>query len=155
MAEYVIVVQEEDEEPREGCVYILEPRTPFLSKRKESAFWKTAGEEVAEAAANCGLPFEAAMLFLKKARRAFGKRVALCSFAHVEKNKEGWRVFTAPSKAGQSASPMTEDEKLHFEEARLLAEEIAKRNRDAIPDMEDELISVDEFEDMLRGEPSD
>lgn len=155
MAEYVIVVQEEDEEPREGWVYVLEPRTPFLSKRKESAFWKTAGEEVAEAAANSGLPFEAAMLFLKKARRASRKRVALCLLAHGDKNEDGWRVLTAPSKSGEPAFPMTEDEKLHFEEARLLAEEIAKRNRDAIPDMEDELISVDEFEDMLRGEPSD
>jgi hypothetical protein len=155
MAEYVIVVQEEDEEAREGCVYVLQPRTPFLSKRKESAFWKSAGEEVTEAVVAAGLPFEAAMLFLKKARRASGKRVSLCSLALGEENKEGWRVLTAPSKGGETASPMTEDEKLHFEEARLLAEEIAKRNRDAIPDMEDEIISVDEFEDILRGDCPD
>jgi hypothetical protein len=49
---------------------------------------------------------------------------------------------------------MTEDERLHFEEARLIAEEIAKRNRDMIPDMEDEIITPDEFEDLIRGDAS-
>jgi len=154
MAEYVIVVQEEDEEAHKACLYVLEPRTPFLSKRKEAAFWKTVGEEVTEAVASAGLPFESAMLFIKRARRASMKRVSLCALAN-DAEGEGWRVFTSSSKPAEPASPMTEDEKLQFEEARLLAEEIAKRNRDAIPDMEDEIISIEEFEDMLRGDSVD
>ena len=154
MAEFVIVVQEEDDEARQACVYGLEPRTPFLSKRREAAFWKTIGEEVTEAVASSGLPFDAAMLFIKKARRASMKRVSLCALAH-DAGEDGWRVLTSPSKPGEQASPMTEDEKLQFEEARLLAEEISKRNRDAIPDTEDEIISAEEFEDMLRGESVD
>ncbi len=154
MAEYVIVVQERDEEARKACAYVLEPRTPFLSKRRESAFWKTIGEEVTEVVASSGLPFEAVLLFLKKARRASMKRVSLCALAH-DAEEEGWRVLTSSSKSGEQASPMTEDEKLQFEEARLLAEEISKRNRDAIPDTDDEIISVEEFEDMLRGQSED
>ena len=152
MAEYVIVVQEEDEEVRDGCVYVLEPHTPFLSKRRESLFWKKIGEERCETIACAELPFEALMLFMKKARRVSRKRICLCTLSRDGESSEGWRVLTGSSKSGEPGSTMTEDEKLHFEEARILAEEISRRNRDAIPDMEDELITVDEFEDIIRGE---
>lgn len=154
MAEYVIVVQEADEEAQKACVYVLEPRTRFLSKRRESAFWKTIGEQVAEAAASADLPFESALLFLKKARRASMKRVSLCALEGCA-GEDGWRVLTASAKKRKPVSQMTEDEKLQFEEARLLAEEISKRNRDAIPDAEEEIISIDAFEDMLRGDSVD
>lgn len=159
VAEYVIVVQDEDEKAHEGCVYVLDPRTPFLSKRRESAFWKKVGEEVAERVASAGLPFEAVMFFLKKARRIANRRVSLCAIPRNGEKDESWRVFTSPAKTGEAgadscALTMTEDERLHFEEARLIAEEIAKRNRDMIPDMEDEIITPDEFEDLIRGDAS-
>lgn len=45
-----------------------------------------------------------------------------------------------------------EEEKIQFEEAKLIAEEIAKRNRDFLPDEEEEIVTPDELENLMKGE---
>ena len=130
VAEFEIVVQGGDEPLLERCAYTMQPRVPFLSRRSESAFWKRVGEEVTEAAESSGLPFEAALLFLKKARRASGKRVSLCA----------------------SVLSIAEEETTSYEEARTLAEEITKRNMEGLPDTGEELLSVDDLEVLFRDE---
>ncbi|MDD2453691.1 MAG: hypothetical protein WC452_09190 [Aminobacteriaceae bacterium] len=45
-----------------------------------------------------------------------------------------------------------EDEKIHFDEEDFLAAEIAKRERDFLPDEEDELLTPEELEKMKKGE---
>jgi len=43
-------------------------------------------------------------------------------------------------------------EKIQFEEAKLIAEAIAKRNRDFLPDEEEEIVTPDELENLLKGD---
>jgi len=124
MAEFYIVVQGGEEAPADYCVYSLEPRAPFVSRRRESAFWSRTGEEVADAAALAGLPFESAELFLKRARRAPGKRISLCRAVRGE-------------------------ELVPDGEAAARAAEIAERNRAALPDAGEEMLSAEELEAML------
>ena len=45
-----------------------------------------------------------------------------------------------------------EDEKIQFEEARLLAEEISRKNGDYVPSEEDEILTLDEEEQLIKGE---
>lgn len=130
MAEFFIVVQDGEETHADSCVYSLEPRAPFVSRRREAAFWIRTGEEVADAAALAGLPFESAELFLKRARRAPGKRVSLCS-----------------ATSGEALVPDGE--------AAARAAEIAERNRAALPDAGEEMLSAEELEAMLGIIPGD
>ena len=77
MAGYRVVVGDDDPEPGRTPVYSLQARDPFVSRKREDAFWMRIGDEVALAAAERGLPFESVTLFLKKARSAPGKNVTL------------------------------------------------------------------------------
>lgn len=133
----------------ETLIYRMEERTPYASKRKEEAFLARLGDEVAEKAAEADLPFEAVTAFIKKAARGSGKAVSL--FATGGEADEGWRVLTKPGREGKGGSLMDKD-KIQFEEAKLIAEEIAKRNRDFLPDEEEEIVSPDELENLLKGE---
>jgi len=45
-----------------------------------------------------------------------------------------------------------EDEKIHFDEEDFLVGEIAKHERDLLPDEEDELITPEELEKLKKGE---
>ena len=77
LAEYDIVAGEKEGRVFGPLVYSLPPREPFLSRKKEEAFWKRVGEEAAVAAAEADLPFEAVTNFLKKGRNSFDKSVFL------------------------------------------------------------------------------
>jgi hypothetical protein len=133
----------------ETLIYRMDERTPHASKRKEEAFLARLGDEVTEKAADADLPFEAVTAFIKKAARSSGKAVSL--FAAGGEADEGWRVLTKPGREGKGGSLMDKD-KIQFEEAKLIAEEIAKRNRDFLPDEEEEIVTPDELENLLKGE---
>ena len=45
-----------------------------------------------------------------------------------------------------------EDERLEFKEARLLAEELSRRNGDYLPSGEEEILTADELEQVIKGE---
>ncbi len=77
LAEYAIVSGEKEGRTLGALVYSLPPREPFLSRKKEEAFWKRVGEEAAVAAAEADLPFEAVTNFLRKGRNSSGKGVFL------------------------------------------------------------------------------
>jgi len=77
LAEYRVVVGDDDPVPGRTPVYRLQARDPFVSRKREDAFWLHIGDEVALAAADDDLPFESVLLFLKKARGAPGKTVTL------------------------------------------------------------------------------
>ncbi len=130
-----------------------ETRKPYVSRRREDAFWRKTGDDVTQAAVDAGLPFEAVTLFLKKAVQSSGTAVSL--YGPVPQDggtaDEGWRVLTKPGRNGKGGSLM-EKEQIQFEEAKLIAEEIAKRNRDFLPDEEEEIVTPDELENMLKGE---
>ncbi len=81
MAEYRVVVGDDDPVPGRTPVYSLQARDPFVSRKREEAFWMRIGDEVALAAAVDGLPFESVTVFLKKARNAPGKNVTLYRLA--------------------------------------------------------------------------
>ncbi|OPZ38021.1 MAG: hypothetical protein BWY99_01739 [Synergistetes bacterium ADurb.BinA166] len=85
---------------------------------------------MADAAALAGLPFESAELFLKRARRAPGKRISLCRAVRGE-------------------------ELVPDGEAAARAAEIAERNRAALPDAGEEMLSAEELEAMLGIIPGD
>jgi hypothetical protein len=147
------VAGEGTERAGEVLVFRLEARKPYVSRRREDAFWMKTGDEVTQAAADAGLPFEAVTLFLKKGVNSPGMAVSLYApkTENGEDRDEGWRVLTKPDRGGKGGSLM-EDEKIQFEEAKLIAEEIAKRNRDFLPDEEEEIITPDELEDLIKGE---
>ena len=151
MAEFRVAAGEG--EPRDGevLVFRLEARKPFVSRRREDAFWRKTGDEVTQAAANAGLPFEAVTLFLKKAVQVSGTTVGLFGPQREEQRDEGWRVLTRPGREGKGGSLM-EEEKLQIEEAKIIAEEIAKRNRDFLPDEEEVIVTPDELENLMKGE---
>ncbi len=136
----------------ETLIYRMEARKPHVSKRKEDAFLARIGDEVAGKAADAELPFEAVTAFMKKAVNGSGKAVSLFAVSDGEKAAdEGWRVLTKPGREGEGGSLM-DKEKIQFEEAKLIAEEIAKRNRDFLPDEEEEIVTPDELENLLKGE---
>lgn len=158
MADYRVVVEDKSSKPRGSLVYSLPPREPFVSKRKEDAFWMRIGDEVTGAAVLAELPFESVTVFMKKARSTSGKTVSLYGPETVvnvtgeRKCPDGeWGILTKPGRYGKGEVLM-DDEKLQFEEAKLIAEEIAKRNRDFLPDDEEEIITPDELEDLIRGD---
>ena len=74
----MVFTGERAERSRDGAVFFLEPRSPLQSRRREENFWLRLGEEVTEAAALADLPFEAAAVFLKKAKNTPGSAVCLC-----------------------------------------------------------------------------
>lgn len=147
MAEYRVAAGEVEAEDGEVLVFRLEARKPYASRRREDAFWMKTGDEVTQAAADAGLPFEAVTYFLKKAGSVSGMPVSL----YGPRKDDGWRVLTRPGRSGKGGSLM-DKEKIQFEEAKLIAEEIAKRNRDYLPDEEEEIVTPDELENMLKGE---
>ena len=153
MAEFRVAAGEEEARDGEVLVFRLETRKPYVSRRREDAFWRKTGDDVTQAAADAGLPFEAVTLFLKKAVQSSGTAVSL--YGPVPQDggtaDEGWRVLTKPGRNGKGGSLM-DKEKIQFEEAKLIAEEIAKRNRDYLPDEEEEIVTPDELENMLKGE---
>lgn len=151
MAEFRVAAGESEAREDEVLVFRLEARKPYVSRRREDAFWMKAGDEVTQAAADAGLPFEAVTAFLKKAGNVSGVPVSLYGPRREELKDEGWRVLTRPGRGGKGESLM-EEEKIQFEEAKLIAEEIAKRNRDYLPDEEEEIVTPDELENLIKGE---
>lgn len=151
MAEFRITAGQGIKRKGERLLYRLEERKAFNSKRKEESFLMKVGDEVTLLAAEENLPFEAVTNFLKKVANSGGKAVSLFVPLKDEEEDEGWRVLTKPGRDGKGGSLM-EKEGIQFEEAKLIAEEIAKRNRDFLPDEEEEIVTPDELEELLKGE---
>jgi hypothetical protein len=151
LAEFRVAAGETEARDGEVLVYRLEARKPCVSRRKEDAFLLKTGDEVTQAAAEAGLPFEAVTAFLKKAGNVTAVPVSLYGPRRENRQDEGRRVLTGSDKGGKGGSLM-EEEKIQFEEAKLIAEEIAKRNMDYLPDEEEEIVTPDELENLMKGE---
>jgi len=152
LAEFRVSAGEGRKRKGETLIYRVEARTPGASKRREEAFLARVGDEVVQKAADADLPFEAVTAFMKKAGNGSGKAVSLFAIQPPEKAPdEGWRVLTKPGREGKGESLM-DKEKIQFEEAKLIAEAIAKRNRDFLPDEEEEIVTPDELENLLKGD---
>lgn len=151
MAEFRVSAGQGRKKRGETLLYRTEARTPGTSRRKEEAYLARLGDEVTQIVADAELPFEAVKIFMKKAGNGSGKAVSLFLTPRDEKTAdEGWRVLTRPERDGKGGSLM-DKEKIQFEEAKIIAEEIAKRNRDFLPDEEEEIVTPDELENLLKG----
>lgn len=150
MAEFRVTAGQGRRKKGETLVYRLEERKPFNSKRKEESFLMKVGDEVTQIAAEKDLPFDAVTNFLKRVANSGGKAVSLFA-SQREGEDQGWRVLTKPGRE-EKGGLLMEKEAIQFEEAKLIAEEIAKRNRDFLPDEEEELVTPDELEELLKGE---